>query len=188
MPRTSDARERMVATTARLLQEQGYTGTGLAQILEVSGAPKGSFYFHFPGGKEELAAEALRTAGAQVTATLARCGEGGRSPADLVGRFLELEAKALTRSGFRHGCPIATVALEMSSESDLIHRTCMEIFDGWVGTLADQFAPHLGERARDLAEHAIVCMEGGLLLSRVRRHTGPLLRVRDRLRIELQTA
>jgi TetR/AcrR family transcriptional regulator, lmrAB and yxaGH operons repressor len=59
MPRKTDARARAIATAERLFRIQGYTATGLTQILEESGAPKGSFYFHFPRGKAQLAEEAI---------------------------------------------------------------------------------------------------------------------------------
>ncbi|MGH8878596.1 MAG: TetR/AcrR family transcriptional regulator, partial [Stackebrandtia sp.] len=58
----SDTRQRLVAAAAELLQRQGYHGTGMAQIVAESGAPRGSVYFLFPGGKEELAAEAIEAA------------------------------------------------------------------------------------------------------------------------------
>ena len=188
MPRSSDARDRAVAATARLLQEQGYAGTGVAQILQVSGAPKGSFYFYFPGGKEQLAAEALRGAGRQVAAVLRRLTETARSPADLIDRFVTIEANLLADSEFRQGCPIATVALEMSSESEVIRQACKEIFASWVDILAESFQPAMGAEAPDMAEHVIMTLEGALLLSRVNRDTAPLSRVRARLREELDRA
>jgi tetratricopeptide (TPR) repeat protein len=59
MPRKTDARDRAIATAERLFRIQGYTATGLNQIIEESGSPKGSFYFHFPRGKAQLAEEAI---------------------------------------------------------------------------------------------------------------------------------
>src|ERR1700753_3938055 len=59
MPRKTDARARAIATAERLFRIQGYTATGLTQILDDSGAPKGSFYFHSPRGKAQLAEEAI---------------------------------------------------------------------------------------------------------------------------------
>src|SRR3954462_13009849 len=59
MPRKTDARDRAIATAERLFRIQGDTATGLSQIIEESGSPKGSFYFHFPRGKAQLAEEAI---------------------------------------------------------------------------------------------------------------------------------
>src|SRR3982750_2415908 len=59
MPRKTDARDRAISTAERLFRIQGYTATGLSQIIEESGSPKGSFYFHFPRGKAQLAEEAI---------------------------------------------------------------------------------------------------------------------------------
>jgi len=186
VPRTSDARQRAVATTARLLQEQGYAATGVAQILEESGAPKGSFYFHFPDGKEQLAAEALRLAGAEIEQGLRQLAAAAASPAELVTRFVDRQARALAASGYRRGCPIATVALEMADESPAIRVACREIFDGWIAVLAEAFTPQLGGRAREYAEELFMAVEGALLLSRVRRDTAPLQLTRDRLVSELR--
>jgi TetR/AcrR family transcriptional repressor of lmrAB and yxaGH operons len=181
MPRTSDARDRAVATTAKLLREQGYAATGVAQILEVSGAPKGSFYFHFPEGKEQVAAEALRLAGAEVEQGLRRLAAQTASPAELVKHFIDRQARVLAESGYRLGCPIATVALEMASESPVIRAACQEIFDSWLAALAEAFTPRLGDRARATAEQVVMAVEGALLLSRVRHDPGPLRRTRDLL-------
>ena len=72
MPRSS--RERLLDSAVDLLQRQGYRGTGLNELLERSGAPRGSLYHYFPGGKEQIGAEAIARAGGQVAG-------GDRAPA-----------------------------------------------------------------------------------------------------------
>ena len=72
MPKRSDSRDRMLQTAGELLHRQGYTATGLNQILDESRAPKGSLYFHFPGGKEELMSLALERTSASLTEMLER--------------------------------------------------------------------------------------------------------------------
>src|SRR5271155_943788 len=57
MPRKTDSKERMVVAARRLFREHGYLGTALSDVVTESAAPRGSIYFHFPGGKEELATE-----------------------------------------------------------------------------------------------------------------------------------
>ena len=70
MPRASDARSRLIRVAAALFRQRGYDGIGLAEILQASGAPKGSFYHHFPGGKEQLAEACIAHAGEQVGALI----------------------------------------------------------------------------------------------------------------------
>ena len=60
-----DTRDRLVATTAELFQRQGFNGTSVKQITDGAEATTGSLYHFFPGGKDELAAEVIRTAGAK---------------------------------------------------------------------------------------------------------------------------
>jgi len=68
MPRPS--RDRLLDSAVDLLQRQGYHGTGLNELLERSEAPRGSLYHYFPGGKEQIGAEAIARAGGQVAAAV----------------------------------------------------------------------------------------------------------------------
>jgi AcrR family transcriptional regulator len=56
-------RERIVEAGAMLFRRQGWSGTGMKQIAAAAAAPFGSIYHFFPGGKDELSAEVIRTAG-----------------------------------------------------------------------------------------------------------------------------
>ncbi|NUQ53925.1 MAG: TetR/AcrR family transcriptional regulator [Phycisphaerales bacterium] len=105
-----DSRQRAIDATAALLWRQGLRATGINQIVEESKSPRGSIYFHFPGGKEELAAAALRSAGAVMTANI-RGALAHRDVRTAVKRFVLSYAKEMRESDFQHGCPIATVAL-----------------------------------------------------------------------------
>ena len=118
------------------MQRQGYAATGLEAILAASGSPKGSFYFHFPEGKEQLAAEALRAGGVGVRTFIDDVVAAATSPGDAVRRIAASEARQLARSGFERGCPIATVTLEMASRSEPIQRAADEAFESWAAPLA----------------------------------------------------
>lgn len=163
------------------MQEQGFAATGLTQVIEVSGAPKGSFYYHFREGKEQLAVEALQLAGGKIEELLRALGGATDDPVELVSRFVDAEITQMTRSSYRQGCPIATVALEMASESESIRTACQRIYAGWISALSEAFTPRLGDRAADAAEHVIAALEGALLLARVAQDPGPLRRTRDLL-------
>lgn len=176
VPRQTDARAKALRAASRLFQERGYAATGLAEIIERSGSPKGSFYFHFPGGKEQLAAEALAAAGQEVAAAERALLERAKSPARFVRDYLGMQARILEESDYRLGCPIATVTLEMAGESEEIRQAADAAFVSWTTLFADALVKH-GRRpaeARRLAEHVIATVEGALLLARARRSTTPL--------------
>ena len=110
----TDTRRRMIVTTSKLLERQGFHGTGLNQILEESKAPKGSMYFHFPGGKNQLAAEAIAAAADHIDRAL-RTHEGG-SALEAIDGYLTRMAAWLESTEFSGGCPIATTALEVERD------------------------------------------------------------------------
>jgi TetR/AcrR family transcriptional regulator, lmrAB and yxaGH operons repressor len=180
------SRERMIDATAALLQKQGYAGTGLAQILEVSGAPRGSLYFHFPDGKEQLACEALRSAGnawkERIDALVGEIADPGEA-FDAVCKLLGDELEA---SHWELGCPIATVALEAAAESKAIRTTCAEHFRGWEKIVSDRLVAsgYPAALAPLAATLTIASIEGALLLSRVYRSREPLDRVALALRAQ----
>src|SRR5687768_11075928 len=97
VPRVSDSRERLIDTAAQLMWQQGYHATGLNQIVQESGAPKGSLYFHFPGGKEQLCVEALKTAGRRITEGLEKSFVRTTDPAAALRGFVTVFARRLER-------------------------------------------------------------------------------------------
>lgn len=178
MPRKTDSRTRFIATAARLFQEQGYGATGLTQIITESGAPKGSFYFHFPGGKEQLAAEAITMSGELGRAWLRSAAGGcGGDPAAFVRASAAGRARMLEASGFRRGCPVATITLEMAAESEQIREASERALASWAAVAAELLAAagHEPGRARVLAGHIVSALEGALLLARAQRSAAPLL-------------
>src|SRR6476646_4805563 len=136
----SSSREAFIETTASLRRGQGYSATGLAEIVARSGAPRGSLYFHFPGGKEELAAAALTRAGAELGAGIAAVLGSEANLDDALARLLDLLAAGLVASDFADGCPLATVALEVSGSSVPLREAAADAFAGWLDALAARMA------------------------------------------------
>ncbi len=190
MPRRSDARPKAIATTARLLQEQGYAATGLEQVLAESGAPKGSFYFHFPGGKEQLAVEAVRASGELVAAVIESVLADTASPGAAVRAFATLQAAQLAGSDYTRGCPVATVALERagrpSPEGDDLDRPSLgaaaaAAFASWLRPLGEAFGRAGCAAPDELAEAVLAAMEGALILARARRDAEVVVRIGERM-------
>ena len=94
-------RDALLAASVRLFRQKGYAGTGLSEILQESGAPKGSLYHYFPGGKVEIGAEAVQLAGKTVTRTLKDLAAKTDGPGALVSHYLDLLAGWMAASDYR---------------------------------------------------------------------------------------
>src|SRR4051812_44011145 len=106
------SRDRLLDAAVDLLQRQGYHGTGLNELLERSEAPRGSLYHYFPGGKEQIGAEAIARAGEQVAAAVAHLLRAKPSPADAVEALAGPPPPRPPGSGFQRGRPVAAPAPE----------------------------------------------------------------------------
>ena len=173
----------MLDAAARRFRSGGYHATGLNQLVADSGAPKGSLYFHFPGGKEQLAAEAMREASARVLEMLGRAAGAAPDAAGAVAAVLDHLADELVTTDFRCGCPLATVALDAAGDSEVIGAACAEGYRSWRDALADLLRRHgvPGERVTGLAVVTLAAIEGALLLARTDRDLGPMREVREHL-------
>jgi TetR/AcrR family transcriptional regulator, lmrAB and yxaGH operons repressor len=188
VPRRSDSRELMIRTAARLFRRQGYAATGWRQVVGESDTPWGSQAHHFPGGKEQLAIEALAGAGERYRRMLTSALEGTH-PADMVAGWSQVAAAGLTSSGWADGCPIATVSLETAHLSEALGATCDVALKTWIATIADAIVSRGLDRdeAASLATVVVAGIEGALLLARTSRSGEPLLTVGHELATLLRT-
>jgi TetR/AcrR family transcriptional repressor of lmrAB and yxaGH operons len=182
-------RERMIETTAGLVHRRGFHGTSLNEILTESGAPRGSLYYHFPGGKEELVLQAARQGVAMVTQLLKEVLAGSPDPAEGVRSFVEAAAHMLRDSDYVFGCPVAPIVLD-SPESSALAEVCQDAFEEWRQVLAGGLGSGgiERERAESLATVVVCALEGGLLLARARRDIAPLDAIAEELASMVQYA
>ncbi|MBD3884502.1 TetR/AcrR family transcriptional regulator [Phormidium tenue FACHB-886] len=186
----TNTRERMIAATAELLELQGYHATGLNQVMQVSATPKGSLYFHFPGGKEELAAEAIRIAGSEIGVKIAATLSSTESLGEAVSAFALLLAQDLQTSDFRKGCPVATVAMETAATSDRLRQACEQVYASWFALVEARLSESGIEPAAAKSWTTLVwaAVEGALLLSRTYQNTAPLETIAAQLKQLLDQA
>jgi AcrR family transcriptional regulator len=170
-------RTRILEATAGLLRRQGYTGTGLKQIAVIAEAPFGSIYHFFPGGKEELGAATVRAAGSMYEQLIPAVFDGAPTLPDGIRTFFSLAAEHLEASGWQDACPIATVALETSSSSEVMRAACAAVFESWIAAGTERFRRFgLTEaQARELTVRLLCALEGGFVLARALRSREPLL-------------
>jgi TetR/AcrR family transcriptional regulator, lmrAB and yxaGH operons repressor len=167
----------IIETTAALLERQGYNATGLNQVVTESGAPKGSLYYYFPDGKEQIGAETLLWSGERMAERirmgLAQAEEVGEAVYSLAMNI----ADAIEASHFQAGGPLTTVALETAASSERLNLACRDAY----GLMRSAFEEKLLEngygkdQSAELAGYLLAVFEGGILLSRVQ-HSGDPLR------------
>jgi len=178
MPRVTSSRSDMVRTMARLLRRQGYSATGWRQVVAESGAPWGSQAHHFPGGKQQLAAEAVAASGSSYERML-RAALEGSGPSEAIRAWAELAADHLESTNWLEGCPIATVALEQGAVSEPVGGACGRVLKSWQAVITSSLEEHgLGtEQAGNLATLVLAGIEGALLLSKALQDHAPLTTV-----------
>lgn len=177
-------RNALIWAAAKLFRRHGYAATGLTEILEASGAPRGSLYYYFPGGKEEIAAVAIEAAGDLVSKTLEQLMADSADAATFLDRYTELLAGWMAASKFKDGCPIATTLLETVPMSDLLSGVGQQVFASWRSIIAQVLVrdgwPETD--AQPMADHIMATVEGALLMARVQQDTGPIENVAKNLR------
>ncbi len=172
----STARDQIIQATCELLELQGYHATGLNQIIKESGSPKGSLYYYFPGGKQELVAESVQRVGTIVLNRIRQNLAVEATADEAIRAFIVNIAVNVELSGYHAGGPITTVALEVASTNEHLRAVCQQIYAEWQAAFSDRLvADGVGEgRARSLALVIIAALEGGIILCRTQRSREPL--------------
>ena len=166
----------MIKTAARLFEEQGYAATGLKQVLEESGTPRGSLYFHFPGGKQALALAVVEAHAAAFGARLSAVLESADDTAAAASNAIEMLIQQFDARQCRSGCPVGTIASEMASSSPVLRGATRHAFEGWVAVITQHLVAdgHSSELARTQARVVIAAIEGALVMARAYGDAGPL--------------
>ena len=172
----TDTKDRFIDVSAELLRRQGYASTGVNQIVRAAKAPLGSLYHHFPGGKEELGAAAIRRSGGLYELLIPAVFDPAPDLVSAVRLFFDAAAAHLEDSEYEDACPIATVALEVSSTSDIMREACADVFESWIAAGLPRFtAAGLDEAtSRELVIAMIAALEGAFVLARATQSTEAL--------------
>jgi AcrR family transcriptional regulator len=171
-----DTKERLMQSSAELFRRQGYTGTGIKQILAAANAPFGSLYHFFPGGKEQLGAETIRSSGQLYIELFATIAIAAPDVLSAVGDFFAGAAQTLEETDYADACPIATVALEVASTNEPLREATADVFDSWIDGATEYFAAAGISRtkARELSLSMLCLLEGAFIFCRAMRSTEPL--------------
>lgn len=177
MAKASSARDDLLGAAAELFRARGYEGVGVAELLEASGAPRGSLYFHFPGGKEQIGVEVIDRVGASTTEQFRGLGQKDVDLDQYVDAVFKYTAKIVKERGFTGSCPIAAMAGEVGGSNTLLAEALQRAFSAWEAEIS-QAAEKRGltpKNAADFASALVTTMEGAFLLSKVQRSVTPHL-------------
>jgi AcrR family transcriptional regulator len=169
----------MVASAAELLARRGLQATSFSEVLERSGAPRGSVYHHFPAGKDQMIGSALDAAGARAIELLDR--KAGEPAEDVTRWFLHIWHEVLVRSNFEAGCAVLAVAVAAESPELLKHTA--QIFRTWRRRIAELLEQG-GLRPDDAARFAatlVASSEGAVVLARAEQSIEPFDLVAEQL-------
>ena len=169
-------RDRILDASRGLFQRRGYNGTGIKQILAEADAAYASLYHFFPGGKEQLAAEAIYRSGAMYQHLVESVLDAAPDLVAGIGDCFAGAAQTLRATDFADACPIATVALEVASTDEVLRQATAEVFAGWIAALTRRIASAGVDpaAAAQLATSTIALLEGAFVLSRALRSTEPM--------------
>lgn len=173
----------MIVSAALLMRERGAHATAIADVLEHSGAPRGSAYHHFPGGRGQLLSEAVDYAAGYIADALS----GAKNSVQMLDLAVRYYRQGLLDSDFRAGCPVLAVAVE-AGDPDIRTAAAVDRAAAAFGRWSDLIARRLiddgipRKKAADLATLTIAGLEGALVIARAQRDVAPLDAVHRQLR------
>jgi TetR/AcrR family transcriptional repressor of lmrAB and yxaGH operons len=172
----TSTRDRIVIAAARLLQRQGYVGTGIKQIAQEAQATLGSVYHFFPGGKETVAVAAIKHSSEEFATVLREALDSEDDPAEAVTACARRLAEELRESGWIDGCPVTAAALETLGTDSEIQQACADALRSWEQLVHDKLlrCGFYSESARELAITIISALEGAEVTAQVNRSEEPL--------------
>jgi AcrR family transcriptional regulator len=170
-------RESILTAAAELMRRKGYGAVGMKDIAEASGAPIGSLYHHFRGGKVQIVREALINAGHAYALLIPSIVDEYTDLGAAVDGVFTQAAEDMAATGFANMCPVASVAAEVADTVEELRETSAGVFRDWVdGGTAYFHARGLdASRAREVTLALIGALEGAFVLARTLRSTEPLL-------------
>jgi len=172
----NQSKQKILEAAARLFEKQGYHATGLNEIIRESGAPKGSLYYYFPTGKEQIGAETALWSAEQMVERIRQGLSQAEAPAEAVRQLALGIAGAVEQSGFTAGGPLMMLAAESAVGSQRLNTACRAAYASMQAVLTEKLA---GDE--HLAEFVLSTLEGAILLSRVQHNGDPLRHAAEKL-------
>ncbi|MGO4445746.1 TetR/AcrR family transcriptional regulator [Mycobacterium sp. 2YAF39] len=170
-------KEAILTAAVELMRHKGYAEVGMKDIAQASGAPIGSLYHHFRGGKVQIAREALVSAGAAYALLIPSIVGAYDDLGEAIEGVFVQAAEDMATTGFANMCPVASVAAEVADTVEVLRETTAAVFSSWIDGGAAYFAARglVQSQAREVTLALIAALEGAFVLARTLRDAEPLL-------------
>ena len=185
---TTETKDQIVVAATELFRRQGFNGTSMSQVAEVSGATTGSIYHFFPSGKAQLTEEVLRKSGESYRQLVEAIVTSATDPAIAMSDAFAGAAAVLASTDYIDPCPIGTIAREVANTHPELREVANSIISSWVETVSTIFeeAGIASDRASSLARLAVASIEGGFIMARSSREVDAFIGIGEALRDAVQ--
>jgi TetR/AcrR family transcriptional regulator, lmrAB and yxaGH operons repressor len=175
MAKVSSAREDMLSAAVELFRARGYEGVGVAELLTKANAPRGSLYFHFPGGKEQIGAEVVARVGSEVAVRFRELGKSDVDMRTFIERVFKTTAKESKEREYCATCPMAAIATGFGADNLRLAGAVREAFSAWEHEIAvaAQARGMSEANANMFASAFLAAMEGAFIVSKAQRSSSP---------------
>ncbi|MCF4097726.1 TetR/AcrR family transcriptional regulator [Maritalea mediterranea] len=176
-------KSKLTAIAMDLFQRKGFVAVGLNELCQAGDLPKGSIYYHFPKGKNDIAIAVVNRAKNEIGKAILQAGAAADSKEAFIAALVQGFAQSLIQSEFEKGCPVSTLALELSAQEAEIAAAISDCYAYWQGLVAERLV-RFGEQpevAAQLAQFSFCALEGALILARTQKSLHPLEQVQQHL-------
>ena len=181
MARQSNTQARMVEAGEQLLSERGYGNVTMIEVVDKAEAPRGSIYYHFPGGKEDLAGKVVAKVGQETVYLVDWVASRTDGPEAFLYLLIERHRKRLEKSDYALGCPMMGIMVNATTQSEALRSAVADAFSSWITAVAQGLTskgvqPAIARRA---AATFVAGVEGAILVSRTTRSIAPFSLLAD---------
>ncbi|SEW16134.1 TetR/AcrR family transcriptional regulator [[Clostridium] fimetarium] len=178
-----NTKENLIETAAKLFETKGYYATGLNEILAESGAPKGSLYYHFPKGKEQLALAAIYSEGEKIKSKVLVSLQNIENPVEAIVSIIEIIATAIDSDQKTKDMTISLIALETYLTSDVLRNACLEIYTSLENIYAEKLIKSGIDKDNAYKLGCVISemIEGGITYSLVKKNGNPLRLIAEQI-------
>lgn len=183
MPRKSNARQKIVESTKKLVEQQGARATTIDAVIQDSKAPRGSIYYYFKNGRTDMISDALGIANSEMIKMIHRSFDGQENAATAVKNFFTNWGRYVQNNDFKNGCMATALAVEGDSIEPELKESDSDVFNQWLSEIAKSLRAYglTSGRADSLASTILAAGEGAVILSRVAQSLTPFNQVANEI-------